>query len=98
MSLLCCEPTVHGVLLNERVNPGLPQVVLGPAVDGGFYLVGATAVPEGLLQVSQFGHDLKNLLACERLPEAHSLGLIVCVQPSMIAPPLHHALQTICRA
>jgi len=26
------------------------EVVLGPAVDGGFYLVGATAVPEGLLQ------------------------------------------------
>ncbi len=28
------------------------QLVLGPAIDGGFYLIGATVVPEALLSVS----------------------------------------------
>lgn len=28
------------------------QVVLGPAVDGGFYLIGAIITPEGFLKVS----------------------------------------------
>ena len=27
------------------------QLVLGPAIDGGFYLIGATVVPEALLSV-----------------------------------------------
>jgi glycosyltransferase A (GT-A) superfamily protein (DUF2064 family) len=43
-------------LLYDQTNGNLPtQVVLGPAVDGGFYLIGAIEMPENLLQVSVTG-------------------------------------------
>ena len=39
--------------LSEPDASRVIQIVLGPAVDGGFYLIGAVATPEGFLQVSQ---------------------------------------------
>ena len=48
------------------------QVVLGPAVDGGFYLIGAVATPEGFLQVL-FLHCQKAELRLPRFLEDSSL-------------------------
>lgn len=50
------------------------QLVLGPACDGGFYLIGATAVPLGFLQVCHLRPYIEHrctgmtkLLFCSRI-------------------------------
>ena len=38
------------------------ELVLGPAADGGFYLIGATRLPDSLLQVTT--HPLRRICRC----------------------------------
>lgn len=42
------------------------QLVLGPACDGGFYLIGATAAPQNFLEV------------CHAAPHVHSFRTCLC--------------------
>ena len=49
------------------------QIVLGPAVDGGFYLIAATVMPEDVLNVSQCKYKPALLLGCVPLAALQSL-------------------------
>ena len=76
-----------GVMTAALAALDAAQLVLGPARDGGFYLIGATAVPPALMSVSMLH------LQCD----AHGIPVTARtsgtnLRSTALAPPLHRRL------